>query len=152
MKFKEIVYDNGTHLFYQKNKINGSTVVEIVFDCGSRCDGDKPGLAHFCEHMFFTGTKTEDKKTISKQYFDFINTNAFTNSKTISFVGTIFTKEFKDYLKQVEKMINKSTFSKKAVEEEKQVVLQEIVRDSDNYRKIATRKLSFLMYGKKVIS
>ena len=34
MKYKQIDLKNGGKLFYVKNKINNSTLVEIAFDCG----------------------------------------------------------------------------------------------------------------------
>ena len=126
-------FDSGLIILYENNNINKSTSIEISFDCGSRCDGKLSGLSHFCEHMFFTGTKTENKAEISKQYFDFIKVNAYTNTKEIFFTGEIFTAELKNYLSMVAKMITESTFSKKAVEDEKKVVIQEIVKDNDKY-------------------
>lgn len=147
--YKIFKYDNGLTLYYAKNKINKSTAVEIGFDCGSRCDGDIPGLSHFCEHMFFSGTKTESKAEISKQYFDFINVNAFTNTKEIFFNGQIFTSELKNYLNMVAKLITKSTFSKKAVEDEKKVVIQEIVKDNDKYAKKASQNFSYILFEKE---
>ena len=143
--YKIFEYDNGLKLYYAKNNINKSTAVEISFDCGSRCDGDLPGLSHFCEHMFFTGTKTESKAEISKQYFDFIKVNAYTNTKEIFFTGEIFTNELKDYLNMVAKMITQSTFNSKAVEDEKKVVIQEIVKDNDKFAKKSSQFFSYLL-------
>lgn len=146
--YKIFKFDNGLTLYYAKNNINKSTAIDICFDCGSRCDGDIPGLSHFCEHMFFTGTKTENKAEISKQYFDFIRVNAFTNSSEICFTGEIFTKELESYLNMVAKLITQSTFSKKAVEDEKKVVIQEIVKDNDKYNRKASQLFSYLMFEK----
>lgn len=146
--YKIFKFENGLTLYYAKNDINKSTAVEISFDCGSRCDGDISGLSHFCEHMFFTGTKTENKAEISKQYFDFIKVNAYTNTKEIFFTGEIFTSEFKNYLSMVAKLITESTFSAKAVEDEKKVVIQEIVKDNDKYAKKASQHFSYLMFEK----
>lgn len=146
--YKIFKFDNGLTLYYAKNNINKSTAVEVGFDCGSRCDGDIPGLSHFCEHMFFTGTKTENKAQISKLYFDFIKVNAFTNTKEIFFTGEIFTSELKNYLSMVAKLITESTFNKKAVEDEKKVVIQEIVKDNDKYAKKASQNFSYLLFEK----
>ena len=145
--YKNFEYENGLKLYYAKNNINKSTAVEVSFDCGSRCD-NIPGLSHFCEHMFFTGTKTENKAAISKQYFDFIKVNAYTNTKEIFFTGEIFTSELKKYLNMIAKMINESTFSTKAVEDEKKVVVQEIVKDNDKFSKKASQLFSYLLFEK----
>ncbi len=133
-KFKLATLPNGGKLAYTKNKVSKSTIVEIVFDCGSRFD-TIPGLAHFTEHMFFTGTKTLNKDEISKKYFDFMNVNAFTNSKNIAFTGNVFTKEFAEYLSTVAMLINESTFTQKAVNNEIPVVQQEIAASADNFKR-----------------
>ncbi len=133
MKYIQTTLPNGGKLYYVKNKINPSTVLDIVFDCGSRCD-TIPGLAHFTEHMFFTGTKTLNKEDIAKKYFDFIDVNASTGVKTICFNGQIFTRELKEYLNTVAMMICESTFSMANVEKEIPVVLQEIARSKDKFK------------------
>lgn len=105
------------------------------------------GLAHFVEHMFFTGTKDKTKQEISKEYFDFVGVNAFTNSQTIRFGGDVFSSELGDYLALVSRLINDTTFSQKHIDEEKKVVLQEIVESSDNYKHMASRESAFALYN-----
>ena len=136
-KYKLIKLSNGAQLAYVKNKISKITSVELNFDSGARCDGAIPGLAHFVEHMFFTGTKTMNKDEISKKYFDFINVNAFTNPGRICFTGDVFTKELDNYLSTVAMMITESTFTQTAVDKEIKVVQQEITRDNDNFKRRA---------------
>ena len=84
-------FDSGLTLLYEVNTINKSTSIEIAFDCGSRCDGKLAGLSHFCEHMFFTGTDELSRQEVSKRYFDFIKTNAFTSNTQIAFTHIRFT-------------------------------------------------------------
>lgn len=126
-------YNSGLVLLYNKNTINKSTSIEISFDCGSRCDGKLPGLSHFCEHMFFSGTDKLSKQEVTKRYFDFIKTNAYTSTHEIVFTGSILTSKLSQYLYAVYDMICNSTFSKEAVAEEQKIVIQEIVSDADNY-------------------
>ena len=135
-KYKILELPYGGNLYYKKNKLTKSTMVRLQFLSGARED-TIPGLAHFTEHMFFTGTKEKDKKQISKQYFDFIDTNAFTSNSEICFVGNVFTNEFGDYLKTVAELITKSTFSQKNVDEEIPVVQQEIAKNKDKYNRWA---------------
>jgi len=138
-KYKQINLSKGGKLYYVKNKISKSTAVRVVFDCGSRVD-TIPGLAHFTEHMFFTGTKTMTKQEIGKKYFDFIGVNAFTNDDSIWFDGNVFTKEFEEYIKTVAMMITESTFTQKAVDKEIGVVQQEIARKKDKFNMLSTLK------------
>lgn len=140
-------FDCGARLVYEKNKANKVTDISIDFRCGSSCDGEKAGLAHFTEHMFFTGTKSQNKQEISKEYFDFVDVNAYTNTKYIKFCGDVFTNELGQYLSCVAKLISESTFSQKNVDGEKKVVLQEIVEDSDRYSRVALRELAYQLYS-----
>lgn len=137
-KYKIINLPYGGKLYYVKNKLTKSTLVNLQFLCGARVD-TIPGLAHFTEHMFFTGTKDKNKKQISKQYFDFIGANAFTNGKEIRFVGNVFVNEFDAYLKTVAELITKSTFSQANVDKEIPVVLQEIAASKDSNREWANQ-------------
>ena len=133
MKYKFVKLSNGAQLAYVKNKVSKTTMVNLNFYSGARCDGEIPGLAHFVEHMFFTGTKTMNKDEITKKYFDFVRVNAHTSSNEICFSGNVFTKEFGDYLSTVAVMITESKFDKDAVDKEIGVVQQEIARYADKY-------------------
>ena len=146
MKFKQTSLPYGGKLYYVKNRINESTSVDINFDSGSRCDWI-PGLAHFTEHMFFTGTKTLTKEDIAKKYFDFIDVNAGTSTRYINFNGQLFTKEFADYLKTVATMITESTFSEENVKKEIPVVQQEIARGKDKFKTISAWLADYLTFG-----
>ena len=139
-------FNSGLILYYTNNKINNATSIEISFDCGSRCDGDIPGLSHFCEHMFFTGTDKMSKLEVSKKYFDFIKVNAYTSTDDIVFTGNIMTSKLPQYLDAVYDMICNSEFSSKAVEDEKKIVIQEIVQSKDNYARKAEELLQTDLY------
>ena len=65
---KVFKFNSGLTLLYCKNKTNKSTVLNIEFGCGARCDGELAGLSHFCEHMFFTGTNKLNKQEVTKRY------------------------------------------------------------------------------------
>ncbi|MBO5910536.1 MAG: insulinase family protein [Clostridia bacterium] len=143
---KLYTFDSGLKLLYEVNNINKSTSIEIGFDCGARCDGENAGLSHFCEHMFFTGTDKLSKQEVSKRYFDFIRANAYTSNTDIVFNGTIITSKLASYLRCVQDMICNSNFNTIAVEEEKKVVIQEIVRDADQHSRHADRLRKYELY------
>ena len=142
-------FDSGLMLLYEKNKINKSTVIDIGFNCGSRCDGDLPGLSHFCEHMFFAGTDKLSKQEVAKRYFDLGNVNAFTSTEDIRFKGRLISSRLAEYLTAVQDMVCNSTFTASAVEEEKKIVIQEIVQDADNFPGRAYEFESYGLYGLK---
>jgi len=135
-KFRRIITPEGVAINYVKNNVSKATLIDILFNCGARCD-TIPGLAHFTEHMFFTGTKDLSKEEITKKYFDLIDVNAFTSTHDITFTGNIFTKELDKYLSTVATMISESTFSQAAVDKEIKVVQQEIARSADKYNRKA---------------
>lgn len=145
---KYFKYDSGLTLLYENNKINKSTSIDIAFDCGARCDGNLAGLSHFCEHMFFTGTQHLSKQEVIKRYFDFIKVNAYTTFTDILFIGNIMTKRLPEFLTTVQDMICNSTFSKSAIEEEKKIVIQEIVKDADKHANHAWDLKKYEMYEK----
>lgn len=147
-KFKQINLSKGGKLYYVKNKISKSTIVKISFACGSRCD-TIPGLAHFTEHMFFSGTKTMSRDEVKKKYFDFIGSNAGTTATEIIFNGNIFTKEFEEYIKTVATIITESTFNQKEVDKECKIVQQEIARSTDKFDRSSSRLNSFNLTGLK---
>ena len=133
MEFKLINLPFGARLMYVKNKINKTTNVEISFMGGSS-EEKIPGLAHFVEHLFFSGTDKLSAQEVKKQYFDFSVANAYTNFRDITFMGRIFTNELEKYLSTVAMLITESTFSPKAIENEKKIVIQEINSSKDDNR------------------
>lgn len=142
MKYKTEKLASGATLYYVKNNISKTSVAEISFACGARCD-KIPGLAHFTEHMFFTGTDKLTKEEVTKKYFDFINANAFTSTTDICFTGNVLTREFGDYLSTIAMLINESTFSQQSVDKEVGVVQQEIARNKDKFQSKARQYNSF---------
>ena len=131
-KFIEYKYPSGGVLRYVKNKVSKSTMFEIRFDGGTRLN-TIPGLAHFCEHMVFGGTDKLSEEEVTEKYFDFIQTNAQTSPREISFSGNIITKEFPSYLDLLSEMLTKSTFKTEVVKKECNVIKQEISAKKDKY-------------------
>ncbi len=135
-KYLSTNLNRGGKLFYVKNNVNKNTVIDVLFNCGSRCE-NITGLAHFCEHMFFTGTKTMNKEQITQKYYSFIVCNAYTNLREIVFTGEVFAKELEEYLKTISTMINESTFKQEAVDKERKIINQEIAEYEDKHQDIA---------------
>lgn len=148
-KIKSIKLNNGGKLFYVKNNVNKSTSVEISFDCGSRCD-TIPGLAHFVEHMFFSGTKKFSRSEINKKYFNFIGSNAYTNSGLVAFDANLFTKEFNEYVKTVAMLITESTFKQKEIDKECGIIKQEIARKKDKQTALSDSLNIYNLTGLKI--
>ncbi len=149
VKIKKLKLKNGATLYYAKNNITNISSVELRFNCGSQCDPkNKAGLAHFVEHMFFTGTDKLSKQEVWQKYFNFIRVNAYTNTRAVYFQGDVFNEELTNYLDMVTQMITHSTFTDEAIEKEKEVVKQEIVRSKDNFLRFANLNLDYNLFKK----
>ena len=144
-RYKTTFLPNGGRLVYCKNKSNKATYINLQFKCGGLKD-KIPGLAHFTEHMFFTGTDRLSKEEVSKKYFSVLDCNAYTTMFCIDFRGKILTSELETFLSNVHMMITESTFSDSAVEKEKKVVFQEINRDLDDFGFLAASFNSYNLF------
>ncbi len=148
-KFKKFVTPDGVNICYVKNSISKVTLVDVLFNCGARCD-TIPGLAHFTEHMFLSGTKDLTKEQITKKYFDLVNVDMYTNAMEIIFSGSVFTNEFANFLSTVATMITESPFAQSAVNKEIGIVQQEIARYADKYNRKAYYFNRYCMCGDDV--
>ncbi len=133
-KYKKVNLINGAKLYFRKNDINSSTIIRVKFPSGAREDGKKPGLAHLTEHMIFTGTPKHTKEELSKINASFGYSNAETNAMNIRFVGEFLPKQLKDYLEYLSEMLTQSLLTKKLLEEEKKIVLQEFKGRTDDHK------------------
>ena len=144
-RYKTTFLPNGGRLVYCKNKTNKATYINLKFKGGALKD-KIPGLAHFTEHMFFTGTDRLSKEEVSKKYFSVLECNAYTTMFCIDFRGKILTSDLETFLSNVHMMITESTFSDSAVEKEKKVVFQEINRDLDDFGFLAASFNSYNLF------
>ena len=133
MKYKQFNLPYGARLMYEKNDINQSTIVDISF-LGGASEEKIPGLAHFTEHMFFSGTDKLSAEEVKKKFFYFSQANAYTTYRDIVFTGGIFTDELAQFLSTVAMVIKDTTFSNEAIENEKKIVIQEINAFKDDNR------------------
>ncbi len=136
MKYIQTKLKNGGKLNYAKNKVNKATYVDVVFNGGAYVD-TIPGLAHFVEHMLFSGTKFLSREEVFKKYSSFMGTNAITHLRGITFTGTIFTNELADYLSTIASMILDSPFTQQSVDKERKVINQEIIEYADKHESIS---------------
>ncbi len=135
-KYIKYVHKSGAKILYVKNKLNKSTLINVLFNCGSRSESI-PGLAHFTEHMFFSGTKKLSREQVWSAYMDFIGVNAYTAQNYIYFTGKLFTRDLPSYLDILSTMINDSVFSEEDVEKERKIINQEIESNSNQYEEFA---------------
>ena len=146
---KAYKFESGLTLLYQKNSINNATSIKIGFDGGARCDGELPGVAYFCERMFFTQTDKLSKQEVTKRFYDFIQVGTYTSSTETVFHGQIITSKLENFLMTVQDMICNTTISPDELDEERKLIIQSIVRDRDNHAGSADRVKASVMYGEE---
>jgi predicted Zn-dependent peptidase len=136
MKVETYQYNNGFRIIYEKSKNNLPLTSIVCFvKFGSIYEhSTNEGMAHFIEHMCFKGTRQlSNTKDIVKTY-DSIGAyfNAFTTKEYTFYV----IKCNQDYVERcihvLSDMLMNSVFKKKDYQLEKQVVIEEMIRQEDN--------------------
>ncbi len=110
-----------------------SITLGLWFGCGSREDGDIAGRAHFIEHMLFKGTSKRSAKQLALDV-DFIGgqMNAFTSSEYTCYYMKVLDRHIEKAFELLSDMLLNSTFSKKEIKKEQQIILQEHDMYEDN--------------------
>jgi len=132
--YNETKLVNGVKL-YSFYKPNSPIYFRAFFYAGSQFDGDKPGLAHFCEHILLSGTEKYPIKESLNEKVEEIGArkNAFTNKKylwlTVDLADKADTTEMFDIVDQI---LNKSIFSPDTIEMERKAVQAEQTRTASN--------------------
>jgi predicted Zn-dependent peptidase len=127
MEYKTHVLPNGIKLIHVQS---ASAVAHCGFfiNTGSRDEvGHEQGVAHFIEHLFFKGTKKRKAFHVLSRLEDVGgDLNAYT-TKEDTCVHASFLKEHYDRtLELFSDIVFHSTFSEKAIESEKDVIIDEI--------------------------
>lgn len=109
--------------------------VRFIVQTGSKNDqGHTSGLRHFMEHMNLRGTKTRSDTDIQIQLDKFGEdaTNAFTNQELTGYEGQILTNDVPELVELFLDMLCNSQYTKKTIDIERGVIIQEIGEYFDN--------------------
>jgi predicted Zn-dependent peptidase len=134
VNFKETNLVNGVKL-YSFYKPNSPIYFRVFFYAGSQFDGDKPGLAHFCEHIMISGTEKYPTRIILNEKIQEsgIRSNAFTNVKNLWLTFDLADKaDLPEMFEIVDQILNKSIFAPETIEKERGAVLAEQTRNTSN--------------------
>lgn len=63
---KEVILNNGVRVAVENNPSCYSVSLGILAKVGARDEGEKEGIAHLLEHMFFKGSLHYDRQTLSR--------------------------------------------------------------------------------------
>lgn len=127
MKFKRYNLKNGITLLYEKRDLP-----LVSFSISNRFgasfeSAEIKGIAHFIEHLLFTGTKTRTHEDISREIEKKGGIiNAFTSHDVTSYWFKLPSEHLFAGMDIITDMLNNSIFDKEKFEKEKKVILEEI--------------------------
>ena len=127
MNFSKKVLDNGMTVLMEKRDLP-----VISFSITNRFGGAYEtskikGIAHFIEHLLFTGTEKRSHEDISREIEKRGGIlNAFTANEVTSFFFTLPSKHIMNGVDILTDMLNNPKFEKEKFEKEKKVVLEEM--------------------------
>lgn len=129
---KRVLLSNGMRLLVDKRK-SDSVTIEVCVHTGSNNEPAKyRGVSHFLEHMLFEGTKTRTAQEIAEAIENVGgDMNAFTTNERTAYYIKIPKKHFKKGLTILHDMLFNSVFDEKAIEKERNVILEEIKMTED---------------------
>ncbi len=126
--YRKLVLDNGLRVVTERIPTLRSVTVGIWVTVGSRDEQKgEEGLSHFIEHMFFKGTRRRSATQISRE-IDALGgeMNAFTGRETTTFYVKVQDQQLEPALELLADLFHHSRFDARAIQKEKQVVLEEI--------------------------
>ena len=134
-------FKNGSTLIYRKNRLSRATAIRFGINRGGALDNNT-GLSHLLEHMLFKGTSTKTKEQLDEDIrLNISSINASTGAETLVMRFYESSKQFEKGLEICADCFLNANFPEEELEKEKQVVLQEIIRDKDNQARIAFKNL-----------
>ncbi len=133
MDYRSTTLDNGIRIVSETMPHTRTVSLGLWFCVGSRDEkADQAGLAHFMEHMMFKGTPTRSPLDISMQ-FDALGAelNAFTSKEYTCYYARFVNDKIERALEILSDMVINSTFEQGAIDTEREVVIEELVRSED---------------------
>jgi len=132
--FQKVCLDNGVRVVAERIPYLKSVSLGIWVGTGSRDESEEEaGISHFIEHMFFKGTGRRSAHDIALE-IDSIGgeLNAFTTRETTTFYVKVLDEHLSKGIDIISDIFLHSSFPKKEIEKEKQVVLEEIKMVEDD--------------------
>ncbi len=149
MEFKRKKLRNGMCVIYERRELP-LVALSITNPFGAVYeDSEVKGIAHFIEHLVFTGTKTRTHEDISREIEKKGGIlNAFTAQDVTSFWFKLPSEHVFSGLDIITDIINNPVFAKEKFEKEKKVVIEEIKMYHDMPQKHVFDLLEANLYKK----
>jgi len=147
--FQKKVLKNGITVLFEKRGLP-LVSVSVTNRFGAVYENSEiKGIAHFIEHLVFTGTKTRTHEDISREIEKKGGIlNAFTSHDMTSFWFKLPSEHLFAGLDIISDIMNNPTFDEKKFEKEKKVVIEEIKMYHDMPQKDVFDKLEANLYEK----
>ncbi|MEK7307181.1 MAG: pitrilysin family protein [Nitrospirota bacterium] len=132
--FKKEILSNGITVVAEQIPHVKSVSLGLWVKVGSRDEELKEhGISHFIEHMFFKGTEKRSAKEIAQE-MDSLGgeLNAFTSREATCFYLKVLDEDLLDAVKLLSDIFHNSTFDRREIGKEKQVVIEEINMVADD--------------------
>ena len=133
---KKYKLPNGMIVLYEK-KDTETVTIEIMVKVGSNNETKQiAGISHFVEHMLFEGTKKRTTNQIIANEIERLggDVNAYTTNERTAYYIKVPKKHYAIALDILSDIIQRSTFDKKFVEKEREIILKEINMVTDQPR------------------
>lgn len=151
--FDETVLENEVKL-YSFYKPNSPIYFRAFFYAGSQFDGDKPGLAHFCEHVMVSGTEKYPTKNLLNEKIQEIGgaKNAFTYFENLWLTMDLSDKtDLPEMFDLVDQMLNHSLYTQESVDIERGAILAEQGMNMSNPRTYIYNLMTSLLFQGTVL-
>jgi len=149
MKFLRRKLANGITVIMEKRELP-IVALSISNPFGGACESSEAkGVAHFIEHLAFTGTKNRTSEEISREVEQKGGVlNAFTADEATSFWFKLPNEHVFSGLDILIDILKNPIFPEKKFEKEKKVILEEIKMYNDDPRAAALKKVVGNLYEK----
>jgi len=132
--YNKTVLPNGIRIVTEEIPHVRSLSLGFWIDTGSQNETEENnGISHFIEHMAFKGTKKRSAREIA-QSIESVGgyLNAFTSKEHTCFYARVLDEHLELAMDILSDIVFSSTFPRKELEKEKQVVIEEIKRAEDD--------------------
>lgn len=124
---------NGIRVVLEPMPMARSVAVQLIFPPGSAGERDpQAGLAHFCEHLLFKGTRHRTWEDLAKKFNEHGgHMNAHTSLSNVCLSNRVVRADLEEALDYMAEMAFESTFPPQEVERERKVIIEEIAEYDD---------------------
>ncbi len=148
MSITEHTLPNGLRIILDENHSSKTVSFNALINVGSANETDKDaGLSHVIEHMLFKGTPTRPMGSIAKDVEGAGgDINAYTSLDQTVYYINMASRFANKGLEILADTIQNPLFDKQELEREKEVILEEILREQDNPARMSGEHLFQLAY------